>query len=212
MTGECQKGHTYYRCHTKGCLEKSIREDRLEHQILERLKDLQIAAEDRARISKALETWRDGAGVEEKERTLRLRISDASTRLDRLTDLLVAGTIDQDAYELRKQNTDFELSRLREEIRDLKIGRGRIDDQAKLIEIASDLANLFDAAPAPGKRRIVRNCLVDLSIKSGSLHSRPSEWLCEIRTGKFGIAHTETSAAFSDGGFLGCETSIDNIL
>lgn len=52
--------------------------------------------------------------------SIRLRISDASARQDRLTDLMVDGTITKSDFQLRKQNNEFELQCLRDELRQIE--------------------------------------------------------------------------------------------
>ena len=54
LTGERQKAHIYYRCHTAGCSCGSIREDRLEVQLAEHLKRLQITPEGPRRTRETL--------------------------------------------------------------------------------------------------------------------------------------------------------------
>ncbi|HHG90312.1 MAG TPA: recombinase family protein [Devosia sp.] len=116
LTGERQKARIYYRCHTAGCGQGAIREDRLDEAVRQRLSALEITEKDQTVLSKDIQKWLADDGQEELERSLRLRISDAAARMDRLTDLLVDGALDKPAYELRKQNFEFELQQLREEL------------------------------------------------------------------------------------------------
>lgn len=45
LIGERQKGHVYYRCHTKGCPMTGIREEKLEEAVLGLLAQLQFREE-----------------------------------------------------------------------------------------------------------------------------------------------------------------------
>ena len=62
-------------------------------------------------------SWLHNTEPSALNKSVLLRIADASSRLDRLTDLLIDGTINKPDYERRKQNTEFELAQLREEER-----------------------------------------------------------------------------------------------
>lgn len=97
LTGERQKAHIYYRCHTTGCRDGAIREDRLEAQLLKALGDLQIPAGAKTELKARLHTWLTNNGSSDIDRSVRLRLADATTRQDRLTDLLVDGSIDKAA-------------------------------------------------------------------------------------------------------------------
>jgi site-specific DNA recombinase len=180
LTGERQKGHAYYRCHTKGCPAKTIREDQLETSVIGKFKAIQIARADRAKISKGIQQWLAQDGTKEIEKSLRLRIGDARSRQERLTDLLVDGAIDQTAYNLRKENLEFELQQLREELETVENNRAQREDFELLLDFASDLAELYAASPHSEKRRLIRNCLKDRTIGDGCVKATAADWLVEL--------------------------------
>jgi len=181
LTGERQKAHVYYRCHTPRCGRGAIREDRLEETLREKLARLEISPEDQVTLESDIRAWLNKDGVKDIEKSLRLRISDATARLDRLTDLLVDGAIDKPAYELRKQNVEFEKQQLREELDALERSRAEEKDLKALLALAADLSSLYDAAPPPKKRELIRNCLVAPCVMDGQLVSHPADWLVSLR-------------------------------
>lgn len=183
LTGERQKAHTYYRCHTPKCGRGAIREDRLEQAVREKLADLEISPEDQAILEADIRGWLVEDGFDEIEKSLRLRTSDAAMRLDRLTDLLVDGAIDKPAYELRKQNLEFEKQQLREELASLERSRAEEKDLKALLELAVDLSFLFDAAPSLKKRELIRNCFVAPNVLDGQLVAQAADWLVSLRQG-----------------------------
>lgn len=180
VTGERQKGRIYYRCHTSGCGRGAIREDCLERQVSTYMKCLQISAEDKAIISERTRAWLAGTGRVNMEKSVQLRMADASARADRLTDLLVDGAIDKSAYELRKQNLNFEAQQLREELERLQIAKATEDDVEKLLNLATDLADLYQASPPAQKRAMIRNCLVEPKVTDRKFEARPTNWLEEF--------------------------------
>ncbi|MCR8551169.1 recombinase family protein [Salipiger sp. P9] len=181
LTGELQKSHIYYRCHTSGCGRGKIRQDRLDEQIVATLARLQISAADRATIAEKIATWVAGDGQDEIEKTLRLRIADAVGREERLTDLLVDGSIDRAAYELRKQNLGFELQQLREELQEFEASRSSQHDFEDALRLATELPLLYRAAPPTQRRALLRNCLCDLTARDGIFAATPTDWLHELR-------------------------------
>jgi len=180
LTGEHQKGHVYYRCHTSGCPAKTIREDQLETSVTGKLRAVEIAKADRAKISKGIQQWLFHDGTKEIEKSLRLRIGEARSRQERLTDLLVDGAIDQTAYNLRKENLEFELQQLREELDAVENNRAQREDFELLLDLASDLAELYAVSPPPEKRRLIRNCLKDRTIVDGCVKATAEDWLVEL--------------------------------
>lgn len=180
LTGEWQKAHIYYRCHTKGCPAKTIREERIETGITAMLQELQVSSEDRTRIAEGIQRWFDKKGSEEVEKSLRLRIADARSRQDRVTDLLVEGAIDQQAFQSRKDNIEFELQHLREDLAALESRSANRRDFNRLLDMAMDLVVLFQAGTDCQKRRLIRNCLSILQVQNGEVTGQPAEWLREL--------------------------------
>jgi hypothetical protein len=88
LIGERQKGHVYYRCHTKGCPMTGIREEKLEEAVLGLLTQLQFREEAKAIFAAALRERGEQAGAEAKRsRTLfACQLGQITLRLDRLTD------------------------------------------------------------------------------------------------------------------------------
>lgn len=180
LTGERQKQHAYYRCHTKGCPAATIREDRLEAGVVSKLRELEIAEEDRSAIAAGIGAWLSQDGTGEIEKSLRLRIGDARARQERLTDLLVDGVIDQHAFQLRKENLEFELQQLREELAALEGRRVRQEDFDRLLYMAIDLAELYEMAAPAAKRQLIRNCLDRPTVRGGRIEANPAAWLVEL--------------------------------
>jgi site-specific DNA recombinase len=111
------------------------------------------------------------------ENSLTLRISEVRAREERLTDLLVDGAIDKDAYGLRKQNLEIELAQLREQLEGVQNGRSAAAEIEGLVEFATRLGSLYSAADAGQKRQIVRHCLMACCVVGGNLTAEPADWL-----------------------------------
>jgi hypothetical protein len=54
LTGEMQKGHAYYRCHTRDCPTKGFREEVLENALLNAWPDVTLTAEAKQHIAERL--------------------------------------------------------------------------------------------------------------------------------------------------------------
>lgn len=104
LTGEAQKRHVYYRCHTRMCARNCIREDVAERQILETLQRITLSDPEMGHMRQTLIALRHQLGEELRDEgeALALRKTQLSDRLDRLTDAYVDGLLDKDVYERRK--------------------------------------------------------------------------------------------------------------
>ncbi|MEM9229308.1 MAG: recombinase zinc beta ribbon domain-containing protein [Pseudomonadota bacterium] len=181
LTGETQKTHTYYRCHTSKCSNGTIREDRLDAQIIDRLRRLELTKAQLVEVRARLRNWLTDTAGSELDRSIRLRIADANARQDRLTDLLVDGAITRPDFERRKQSAAFEQQRLQEELK-------RAEDQQKTEADLDDLVTLAANLQAPlvcgtpqEQRLHLKNCAAALCIKSGQLQLNPNPWLKELK-------------------------------
>ena len=180
LTGERQKVYIYYRCHTSECFNPSIREDRLVEQLAQCLTDLEIPSHDKMEVRQRLHSWLGETEPSDLNKSILLRIADANSRLDRLTDLLVEGTIDKQSYELRRQNTAFELERLREEEQQRSNQIKSRNDLDNLLDMACKLKKIFAKLLPPERRAFLKNCAEKLIVENGQIKVIPAQWLTEF--------------------------------
>jgi site-specific DNA recombinase len=105
LIGERQKGHVYYRCHTRTCPTTSVREEEgPEAKLTPLLQAAELDPEERVyireKVGSLAATWEDDAARERK--TLELQLSELRARRGRLADALVDGLLDRDLFEERK--------------------------------------------------------------------------------------------------------------
>ena len=182
MTGERQKNHIYYRCHTANCPNLSIREDRVTEEIWRALRKIQLSTSDTEQLGKRIRSWLKAATPDELNSSIKLRIAGATSRLDRLTDLLVDGTIEKQSYELRKQNTQFELEQLREQARQMTDQKRSEADLESLLEMANDLSTIFRTGSSAERRKLLKNCASKISVRQGTVRIKKADWLQEVTT------------------------------
>jgi len=114
LTGEIQRGHTYYRCHTRTCRGASLSEASVEKVVLENLALLEFddgeMKDVRDMIADGIE--RDLRSEEDRLQHINRDLEKVAERLDRLTDAMVDGLIDKDAFNGRKASLIEERQRL----------------------------------------------------------------------------------------------------
>jgi site-specific DNA recombinase len=103
---ESQKGYTYYRCQSRGCPQKTVREELVEWSFLETLGLLRFNDCELDYLYTSLaDSERTAAGrIEERLRSLKLRREQARDRLSRLTDAYMDGVLDREIYVMKKDD------------------------------------------------------------------------------------------------------------
>lgn len=122
LIGERAKGrYVYYRCHRVACGPVCLKEDVVEAAVADILAKLRLAPGDVRDVRDIVDDLSgvDATKRDEQAATLNLQIAKCDDRLSRLTDALIDGVLDKDAYEAKKAQL-------------LKERRGLLDDRENL--------------------------------------------------------------------------------
>ena len=116
MIGERQKGHVYYRCHTKTCPTKGIRETAIDSEIEQLLAALRLDETTYSLLAASLTERRKNSQADEDKavQALSLQIANIRSRKERLTDLRLDDEIDADNYKKKKADIQRQLDELEE--------------------------------------------------------------------------------------------------
>lgn len=116
LVGERQKRFVYYRCHSPGCRGTSVRETTTDAVVSDTLALLAFTPEELRDLRDLLGAYEGPLkATADRDRTeARRLLGTCETRLERLTDALLDGTIEKDAYEGRKAALLTEKRRLLE--------------------------------------------------------------------------------------------------
>lgn len=169
LIGERQKGHVYYRCHSKKCRAVSIREEHVEAAFLELYDRLSFTEEEtnvfRALIQDLRKTWvTDRQGMLEG---LRLRQNQTKDRLSRLTDAYLDAVLDKSMFEQRKEVLLHEQRALAEKLADLETNRAAWPDELeKNLELARN-ARLSHEMGLPEEKREMARIITSNRVVSG---------------------------------------------
>ena len=124
LTGERQKGHVYYRCHTRQCATKGVRENRVDTSIQGQLVPIQFTPFEMEYMMSKTDLLKR---TREKSRTellqaQELKLGQLEARLERLTDALVDGLIDKEAYDKRRTSLLQEKVKVEEHLMQIQDG------------------------------------------------------------------------------------------
>ena len=177
LYGERQKGRVYMRCHTAGCPTTTIREDRLEGEIGQRLLNLQLDPQDQGRLEAEMKAWFAKRTRASDQRALELQLSNLDQRREQLTDALLDGLIDKPAFQIRKDKLEGEKSQLTQVLDQI----GKIDGDKRLaekfLELAKHVCLTYQIADTQKKRRLTEILFSNRTLTGKSLCLEPQKWL-----------------------------------
>lgn len=128
------------------------------------------------------ESWDTPNKLRRERKNLDLRLADAKGRLDRLTEFLLDGTLDREAYARRRETLQIEIASLNEDLHNLKERDVSAEDIEKFFELMKNLAALYETAKPPMKRGIVENCFSNRLWTGTCVELEPSERLVRAKT------------------------------
>lgn len=157
LTAERQKGHVYYRCHTASCPTLGFREEVLEDALLKSWAPAVLTGKKRdsliAHLTYILEE--DSAREVDRAAHLETQIASVETRLTRLIDALLDGTLDKESFEMRKRLLLEEEQSLKESQRATAPDLGRFQARlSELFELACTAQQSYRLASPESKREM----------------------------------------------------------
>jgi site-specific DNA recombinase len=159
LIGERQKGHVYYRCHTRTCPRACVREDAVEEALFDALRAAEFSPDEYAVLKRKVHEFRRDFAVERayQGQSLDLSLSKVKTRLSGLVDAYAEGAIERDLFEERKQALLLERKDIEEKMAESGAGSLRtIDRMEKFLELAKSPRTLYESGNDDEKRNMVQ--------------------------------------------------------
>jgi DNA invertase Pin-like site-specific DNA recombinase len=177
MVAERQKGHIYYRCHTRECSTKGVREEALSAAIAQTLKATSLPPSNVDEVCKFLLVLFAEDASRNPVQSLRLRLEHSRARLSRLTDIYLAGEVDLETFTTRKQALLMDISELEHRVRDEQSTTISPAGVRQLLELFSSLAQSYETANLAQRRQIVRLATSNRTVMNKNVDVTPSDWL-----------------------------------
>ena len=178
MVPEAQKGHIYYRCQTKTCETKTVREEVLEVAIKDTLSRVRLSDESIAFLVNEIEEWMHTRAEDASANTYQMQLTQIEEKLVRLTDALVDRLIDSETFAARKQSLFLEKARVNEAVNTIK----KLPDRTlvqKFLELIKSLSMLYENANADEKRQLVQITTSNRSVCIKNVLVEPAKWLLQ---------------------------------
>jgi DNA invertase Pin-like site-specific DNA recombinase len=183
LIGERQKGHVYYRCHSRACRGVSQSERGIEAAVVHILEPLRFPVEE-MKIYK--ETVAELATeqvlqAEELKNDAVMKLTSITERLDRLTDALIDGLIEKDTFDRRKESLLHAKRRAEEEIATLELRKGQnVNPLAEILELSSGAQQQYISGDKPEKRELLKILSSNLSLDRKNVVVELSNPYCRL--------------------------------
>jgi len=179
LIGELQKGHIYYRCQTRECDTKTVREEAVDAAVA-RVITLLVLDPDEL---KYIGAWMEEAHLhqedvlrEEELQRSKLRLDAVRSRLNRLTDAFLDGVLDKPLFEERKNAFILEEKEVRETIQVLESGNSNVLGHLEnFLELIKDAPFTYKNANPDEKRELVRSLVSNLKVIGKNVSVEPKE-------------------------------------
>ncbi len=173
LIGERVKGHTYYRCHNRPfklppvCPKTSIREDALEEVLLTHIDTLTLSDAEVTLMREWIADRRHHSDIERQEqsRSLSLQLDSLRSRMSRLTDLLLDGSVEKLVFEEKQKALVWDEAQLRQKLASGQAGNdAALQNIERTVELAKDVSLLYKQANLERKRELLRSLLSNLTV------------------------------------------------
>lgn len=177
LIGERQKGHIYYRCHSKQCRPNSIREETVGMEVRQLLQRIRFNDEERvyfkAKLLQLRGTW--ASRKEEEKKSLDLRLAQLNDRLNRLTDAYLDQALDKTMFEDRKRGLLLERKGVEDNLASLqRAGQAHPDKLEEFLELAGSVWLSHQAALPEEQREMVKILTSNREVAEKKVVLKPS--------------------------------------
>lgn len=177
MIGERQKGHVYYRCHTRSCPTKGITEVTLKDEVSVLLSQCTVHPQIAPRLFEFAKEEIANLEVDHSSRIkgLQLTLDRLEARQSRLTPAYLDGLVDEQTFREAKVNDALEQKRLETEISRLRAQESGFGPSLqKNLELAKSLCGKYMYADQEKKRRLIRMATSNRKIDVKNVELEPS--------------------------------------
>ncbi|MBK6861601.1 MAG: recombinase family protein [Saprospiraceae bacterium] len=172
LIGEKQKGHIYYRCQTKGCPTKTIREERIEKFLINSLEQVKLQPLEDKVLNELLEQSQNNWSTTQAniEDSLKLQENKLSQKLGRLTDAYLDNVLNKDQFEEKKEELLIEQQELINKRSHLSNQKEAIFKKAKyFLELINNVKKSYVNSIVEEKRIIINSITSNFGIEGRKL-------------------------------------------
>lgn len=172
LIGERQKGYRYYRCHTKACPQKTIREELVTDAVFSVLEQMKFSKAEEAAFRKwhQSQLGRSEHEVDLTRQALKLQLEQTSARLSNLTDAFIDGLIEKELFLAKKTELVTTEKELRYKLDNVEtLMTESIQQTVEFLERANSAYSSFKSTSLQNRRDLVRAVTSNFEVSGKSV-------------------------------------------
>ncbi len=162
---ERQKGHVYYRCHTRECVQRPLREEAISGQLCEVLKQIEFSDDELSHFEVLINKFHEEAPkrIQEHRQQLEMRTQLNTSRLEKLADAYMDGVFDREIYAIKKNSLINEKADIVSELNELDQDTEQITLKLRnFLELAKSAYLSYESADDEKKRDLIKTVTSNL--------------------------------------------------
>jgi site-specific DNA recombinase len=187
MSPERQKGHVYYRCQNRACPTKCVREEALDAAIQDMLLRFRLSDENVKWLVDEFESWWETRPEAIRPDSAAMQLGQINTRLERLTDAMLARLVDENDFAARKEKLLLEKLQIEEAIKEAEKASQEPSRVQRFLELIKSLATTYVLAKPDEKREIVKMAISNRTVAGKNVYLEPSNWLLQAEIAIAGL-------------------------
>lgn len=185
MIPERQKGYSYYRCHTKHCDTKTVREEVIEAEVQALLKRMTLTNAQVTTLRKKLTEYIDAMPSVRISQNATFELTKLKERISRLTDKFVDDLIDEETYQTKKEAFLLEQTKLERLVTEGSTKQTLLGNLDRFLERAKNLYFNYETAYEPEKRSLVKFATSNRRVTGKKVYLEPSNLLAYLSNAVF---------------------------
>ena len=172
LIAERQKCYVYYRCQTKRCPQKTIREEAIEEKLLETFEKLWLSDEEYDSLKKEAEKYLTEAPkqAEQVKKQLLMQFSNIETRLARLADAYMDEVFDRETYFAKKNELILKQREIKEKLEPESADEADFVKQFdEFLELVKSARLSYESAKESEKREMVEIVVSNFVVQGKSV-------------------------------------------
>ena len=169
---ERQKGHHYYRCQTKNCAQKTIREELIEAELLETYRKLIFTEDETELMRQEIEDYKKTQPqmAEAMKNQLLMNLEQTSNRLNKLADAYVDEVFDKETYLQKKNKIILEQQQIRQQLQRITTDSNEIINQVEeFLELLNKAYLSYKLGQPEEKRHLVKITTSNFGVEQKSV-------------------------------------------
>lgn len=156
---ERQKGNVYYRCHTKYCPQKTLREEIIEKELIKSYQKLKLNEDEYKYFRDELAEYKKNEPqlLEDTKNQILMQLEQNETRLSRLADAYMDAVFDKETYFGKKNQIVIEQQQIKQNLERIEQGADEIIKQVEeFLELSNKAYLSYELGEPTEKRELVK--------------------------------------------------------